>query len=186
MSAIYVGEFYADEESAAKGHYGPEFLRDTWPAILPVIDARSPIFIIKNQSDSDRMFRAMLAGVRGSGGRLLEEGLYELPSIEHCSPKQVETLKYLSFYNGHLNVIFAVHLGSRDFARFLAQWPRFEIHRLGSEAAFAVEDWRPFGRRLSRIIEGRTLVGFGHDGAPLFIFSRDPELEAKLGMPTRR
>jgi len=169
MRKIYITELFSDDESAARGEYGPEFLEAVWPAVLRVIVAESPIFLFQNETTSDKVFEAMVADFRDSGGRLVEEGLYQMPALELCSRKHAEILKYLSFYNGHLNVFFAVDVGSRDFHRLVGLWPKSDNYALGPERQMGFQDWIAFAERMSRIIDDRTLLGFGHDGQPLYI-----------------
>ncbi len=170
MRPIYVSEFFADEESSAHGQFGPEFLKETWPAALRVIEPKMPIFLIQNEGMVNFAFEALLSKFSDTDGCIVESGVYRITSFEHCTKAQVQTLQYICFYNGHLNVFFPLSGNNPHIDNLTKLWPKSVSCLWNSENNLGFRDWAGFSARLSRVINGARLFSFGHDGEPLYIF----------------
>lgn len=136
--------------------HSPEFRRDTWPFLST---CTGEVWIFKNRSWGRRRTSFSFGDQRCSH-------FYGIGRLDELSPDDVGEVRSLSFYGGHMNVLYS--FTTQQLAGHLRRWQVMpEIGRLADLPLQKVEI-----EALECFLSGgsadRLMITCGADGDPLF------------------
>ena len=146
----------------------PDFLSDVWPLLKGKRNEIEDVFLFQNDSSSSLGWPGYY--------EVVTQNIRHIRSMDELTDQELSKLEHLSFYGGHLNVLYRVSTESSLPREFCTLYPIVnlssdDIDQLGLEQKYLIE-LREFTAALPK---QSLYFSFAHDADPLYIFG---DLEA--------
>lgn len=148
------------------------FLEDIWPRLEAQAQLVVNTYVLRYPSGNAYVHDKIIETCSDVVRQRHTDGLLELGPLCALRKDALETVKYGSFYNGHMNVLFAVKL---DDVRSLSVLSCFDEETgldWSSFEALSNGDRRFLESVIERMSASSSVLTFAHDGEPLFLLGR--------------
>ena len=151
----------------------PLFRKDIWPLILVCKDQILEVYLFYNahwqgKSEANRY-------CSGSSFNITPLGL-----ISQMPPSMLNELEWRSDFGGHLNVLYLINSNSEILAALtrLYQSPGVFCDDSYDDLGLSLVERRHVQQLIRDIPNNNVLLGFGHDGDPVYIFGQSEILRS--------
>jgi hypothetical protein len=152
----------------------PSFQSDIWPLFVNTANKIQHVYLFINSNWSDHK-RLKAQGV--SAGSCVDLG-----SMGLLTKKDIKELEHLSFFGGHLNVLYLIEQRDRLIQDLLKLFKKSGVTlRCASQGlSLHVNEQNELRGFLAQAVSSHIFASFGHDGDPLFLFGKLPVLQGIL------
>lgn len=146
------------------------FLEEIWPRFEAELELITNTYVLRYPSGDAYVYDRIIETCSDLIRNRYADGVFELGPVRTLRKDALETLKYGSFYNGHLNVLFAV--AESDVRRLSVLSCFNEEHKLAWDdfEALTANDRTFLASVLQHIPASHSVLAFAHDGEPLYLF----------------
>jgi hypothetical protein len=150
----------------------PGFLEAVWPHFEADSELVANTYVLRYPSGAAYVYDRIAETCAGLIRKQQSDGVLELGPLRDLQKDALETVRYGSFYNGHLNLLFAV--ATSDVKKLSVLSCFNEQHQLTWEGfeALGANDRTFLAAALQRMPTSYSALAFAHDGEPLYVFGR--------------
>lgn len=149
------------------------FLEAVWPHFEADSELVANTYVLRYPSGAAYVYDKIAETCADLIQKQQSDGVLELGPLRDLRKDALESVRYGSFYNGHLNLLFAV--ATSEVKRLSVLSCFNQKHQLTWEdfEALAANDRTFLAAVLQRMPTSHSALAFAHDGEPLYLFSRE-------------
>ena len=149
----------------------PYFDEDLWPLLTAHAADIERVLLFQHNSHK---------AIFPPASKLVSRNIAEIGRLTDVPPNVLATLAHLSFYGGHLNVLYEVSSDSPLLERLIDSYPvsariaNDQVDNLG----LAEEARSELAGLVEKLTSRHVLLAFAHDGDPLYVFGAQTTLQS--------